>query len=304
MLDHVSTTVTDRKLCLFGCACCRRIWRFVVDDRSRLAVERAELYVDGLISAKELEMAWNGACDARSGRATEQHNLAVTLEGAIKALWRLDSDEQSAAELVGHLPESTLLAFGSTVAAEQVDDRPSVFNRLRGKLENLNDRNQAGLLLNALQAKLELQEEPDLTRAVEAERRALSECLAAVAVSRLVWGMLNNQELLSVARAVAKYAAKVGSATNESQVQGSVLRDLVGNFTRIPTPEKSWLEWKDGMVVETARLIYQNRHFDQLPRLGDLLRSAGCNEQEWITHCFSESEHFLGCWVIDSLLGK
>jgi hypothetical protein len=42
--------VSERKLQLFACACCRRIWPLLADDRSRQAIETTELYADGLAS--------------------------------------------------------------------------------------------------------------------------------------------------------------------------------------------------------------------------------------------------------------
>ena len=44
---------SDRKLRLFACACCRRVWDALNDD-NRSAVELAERYVDGQASEREL----------------------------------------------------------------------------------------------------------------------------------------------------------------------------------------------------------------------------------------------------------
>jgi len=55
MLRHLQENhVSQRKLRLLACACCRQIWDLLPDPRSRHAVEVAERYADGLASEVEL----------------------------------------------------------------------------------------------------------------------------------------------------------------------------------------------------------------------------------------------------------
>jgi hypothetical protein len=49
--------VSDRKLRLFACACCRGVWDWMTDERSRRAVDVAELHADGIAPESEMQVA-------------------------------------------------------------------------------------------------------------------------------------------------------------------------------------------------------------------------------------------------------
>src|SRR6266511_3427481 len=56
----------QRKLWLFACACCRRIWDLLIDERSRKTVEFVERLADELGSGEEWGVAWQEANLARA----------------------------------------------------------------------------------------------------------------------------------------------------------------------------------------------------------------------------------------------
>jgi hypothetical protein len=66
MLSYLrdSRGLTERKGRLFGIACCRSIWRVLEDERSRRAVEVAELFAEGMASEDERKEARRSALEA------------------------------------------------------------------------------------------------------------------------------------------------------------------------------------------------------------------------------------------------
>ena len=64
MLEFIWREASERKLRLFGAACCRHIWHLLPDERCRRAVEIAELYADGLGTEAEAQAYWDDAAEA------------------------------------------------------------------------------------------------------------------------------------------------------------------------------------------------------------------------------------------------
>jgi hypothetical protein len=61
LLYLTDSAVSKRKLRLFGCACVRRVWGALADDRLRRALEVAERFADGLATPRQLASARKAA---------------------------------------------------------------------------------------------------------------------------------------------------------------------------------------------------------------------------------------------------
>jgi hypothetical protein len=61
MLTFLDGRACDRKLRLFGVACCRRVWQLLTDERSRRAIEVVLRLADGTASEAEREVAYQQA---------------------------------------------------------------------------------------------------------------------------------------------------------------------------------------------------------------------------------------------------
>jgi hypothetical protein len=76
LLKHVRGGSDQRRLRFFVCACCRRIWDLLADERSRAAVEVAEAFAAGTAGRAELVAAKNGANAAYRKMRSQRGPLA------------------------------------------------------------------------------------------------------------------------------------------------------------------------------------------------------------------------------------
>src|SRR5258708_3680828 len=77
MLEFLRDRASERKLRLFACACCRRVWHLLTDERSRRAVEVMERDADGAAGNEDLYLAVIGAESVANTRATEAMEAAA-----------------------------------------------------------------------------------------------------------------------------------------------------------------------------------------------------------------------------------
>jgi hypothetical protein len=88
MLASVEGRASDRKLRLFACASCRRVGRWLKDQRSLAALDTAEAFADGLASPDQM---------AASAEAAWQAHLGLNLAPYYAALAAHFSVDKSAA---------------------------------------------------------------------------------------------------------------------------------------------------------------------------------------------------------------
>src|SRR5262245_26606537 len=92
LLEFVRTKASERKLRLFVCACCRRLWHHLTDRHSRKALAIAERYADGEATADKLRFAWGDARrtaqvayrqDRQTAEATAAWAVSLACEAAL-----------------------------------------------------------------------------------------------------------------------------------------------------------------------------------------------------------------------------
>jgi hypothetical protein len=82
MLAFLRGGASERKVRLFACSCCRRVWSLLSDKYSRKALAVAERYADGEVTGEKLGFAWG---DARRAAQVAHRQERQTAEGT--AMW-------------------------------------------------------------------------------------------------------------------------------------------------------------------------------------------------------------------------
>src|SRR5262245_28208431 len=104
MLDFLQGKVADRAVRQFACACARRAWHLMTDERSRLAVELSERLADGQATAEERNRGW---LDANGASCQARRRVGYPEEAAIQAF----ATAAETAELILFPPEEWPLDY-------------------------------------------------------------------------------------------------------------------------------------------------------------------------------------------------
>jgi hypothetical protein len=104
MLEHLWAKVNERKLRLFGCACCYRIWHLMADEEGRMAVAIAERYADGLATDSEMTAANLATARVVRHRPNNDYSrfhaslaaLGATNKEAVNACWTTSTEATKA----------------------------------------------------------------------------------------------------------------------------------------------------------------------------------------------------------------
>jgi hypothetical protein len=261
----------DRRLLLFGAACCRRLLAFFPNGAIRRAAECGERHADGQAAPgerSEAEKALAPQPGPRRGlpRALTATQAAIgqgTWMGTEDAPWPVPPDRRGAEEWALRAARLLVAACGVR-QVRQVRLVPRVAGHALGAMWlAANDRYQ---------------------------------------VLRCPGG-----EEVRVARAT--WEAAEAARTAEQTAQAALLRDIFANPFRPPAALASALLTLD--VPALARGAYEDRLLPsgrldpgRLAALADAVEAAGCTDEELLEHLRGDGPHCRGCWPVDLLLGR
>ena len=104
------------------------------------------------------------------------------------------------------------------------------------------------------------------------------------------------------AQAGVAHDALLGFEAAELLAQANLLRDIFGLLPFRPlSVDPTWLT---PTVVQLANIIYNDRAFDRMTELSDVLHKTGWDNEEILAHCREPGLHVRGCFVLDLILGK
>jgi hypothetical protein len=278
MLESLRGKATERKLRLFACASCRRLWHLLTDEKGRKAVETAERFADGAAGEEERSAAFTALMAAAYATPSSP-------AGATNPSFRLDwASPALLAAAIAVKTDAECLWDGWTGKCIDGAGAPHSDGIYRA----------LGLCHHAAHAAGH-HAIRQARRAQEAERRTI----------RSVWDAVTRsvRRALGVSDPFGRIYRQ--AFRSEQQQQAAILNDLFGPLPCRPVAfDPAWLVWNDGAVARLAWAVYDERAFNRLPILADTLEEAGCTTEPILSHCRGPGEHVRGCWVLDLILGR
>jgi hypothetical protein len=266
MLPLIRGMASPRQWMLWALACARRQQRLMWETQSRDALDAAEGYGDGLVSADEL---------TRRARDAQRAYNAVMVQS-----YPAGADAAATAAAVVRI----------AVAYREVVVRP-----VSWKGDAAEARYQTiGLDAAGYAAHVD-RERSYFAAAVGAGGGDYAADLAAEAADHA-----------RSAYAVSAGGGDWQKAERAEQAaQAVLLRDIVGNPFRPPRPlDPAVFVHNGGAAPRLAGVIYEGRQFGDLPVLADLLEEDGLTDAALLGHLRGPGPHGLGCWALDAVLGK
>jgi hypothetical protein len=86
--------------------------------------------------------------------------------------------------------------------------------------------------------------------------------------------------------------------------QAMLLREIVRGPFHPLILRAAWRTQNAAVAMEIAKGIYHDEMFEDLPVLADALEDAACDAPDLLSHLRCGGPHTLGCWALDSVLGK
>ena len=143
---------------------------------------------------------------------------------------------------------------------------------------------------------------------------------ARAAASGVAWGeegrnaaVFAASEDASVAAGVTLYYLACDAANKDSRhvtadaaraaarmLLAPLLRDIFNPFP----PAFVCPAWDGGLIQRFASALYDQRAFDQLPLLADMLEEAGTTDAQLLAHLRGLGPHARGCWALDLVLTR
>jgi hypothetical protein len=277
---------TNRKWRLFAVACCRRIDRLIIDERSRRAVEVAAQYADDASREKELEATRAAAQEALMEAKRAEHSAEAkanfcTTPPYSAACRRLTAADAARAAVCRDPRKSDAEPGGYEAKYWRASHASAASAVLDGVIADFDgERGDPGW------EECERAGESVWTAELEAQCRLLRDLFGAY---------------LGPPSDIGEWLP-CGPHTEHP-----IFHDE--QWCKLPTPRvldlpHDCLTWNDAAVVKFARSIYDEEAFNRLPLLADLLAEAGCTDAAILAHCREPGTHVKGCWVVDLLTGR